>query len=153
MKTMLILLILMGMLLTLNGNFYAKEVSSKNEVDDILKFIKEGEPKEVSEGGILAIRAKQYEQKLILLIIIASATVLFLFLILLFIKYSKNFTAANIVNGGGLVLVIQAILFVVIASPTTEQLTSAIGALGAIAGYLFGRASRPSSEGIEQKEG
>jgi len=153
MRKMLIILISMAMLLTFNGSLYAKEVSSKKEVDDIWKFVKEGEPKEVSDGGIFALRAKQYEQKLILLVIIAAATVVFLFLILLFMKYSKNFTAANIVNGGGLVLVIQAILFVVIASPTTEQLTSAIGALGAIAGYLFGRATRQSSEGVEEKEG
>jgi len=67
-------------------------------------------------------------------------------------KFSKSFTATHIVNGGGLVLVIQAILFVAIASPTTEQLTSAIGALGAIAGYLFGRATTQNAEGVEQKE-
>jgi hypothetical protein len=67
-------------------------------------------------------------------------------------KYSTSFTVTNIVNGGGLVLVIQAILFVVIASPTTEQLTSAIGALGAIAGYLFGRATTQDAGGAEQRE-
>lgn len=152
MRMMLIILVSMAMLLTFYGSLYAQEVSPKKEVDDILKFVKEQEPKEVSDSGIFALRAIQYEQKLILLIIIAVSTVLFLFLILLFMKFSKNFTATNIVNGGGLVLVIQAILFVVIASPTTEQLTSAIGALGAIAGYLFGRATRQDLRRVEQKE-
>jgi hypothetical protein len=67
-------------------------------------------------------------------------------------NFSKTFTAANIVNRGGLVLVIQAILFVVIASPTTEQLTAAIGALRAIAGYLFGRATAQTAGAAEQRE-
>jgi len=35
----------------------------------------------------------------------------------------------------------------------TEQLTSAIGALGAIAGYLFGRATAQTAGGAEQREG
>jgi hypothetical protein len=152
MRTVLIILISMAMLLAFYGNLYAPEVSSKKEIDDVLKFVKEKEPKEVPDSGLYALRAIQYQQKLILLVIIAAATVLFLFLILLFMKYSKNFTATNIVNGGGLVLVVQAILFVVIASPTTEQLTSAIGALGAIAGYLFGRATRQDLGTVEQKE-
>jgi len=49
-------------------------------------------------------------------------------------------------------LVIQAILFMAMASLTSEQLTSAIGALGAIAGYLFGRATKQDSARFEQKE-
>ncbi len=152
MRIMLIILISIAMLLPFCGNLYAQEVPSKKAIDDVLKFVKEKEPKEVSGSGLYALRAIQYQQKLILLVIIAAATVLFLFLILLFMKYSRNFTAANIVNGGGLVLVVQAILFVVVASPTTEQLTSAIGVLGAIAGYLFGRTTRQDLGRVEQKE-
>jgi amino acid transporter len=148
---MLILLISMAVVLTVYGSFYAQEASPKKEVDDVLQFVKEQEPKEVSDSGLYELRAIQYQQKLILLVIIAASTVLFLFLILLFMKFSKTFTATNIVNGGGLVLVIQAILFVVIASPTTEQLTSAIGALGAIAGYLFGRATTQTAGAAEQQ--
>lgn len=151
MRIMLILLASMAVILTFYGSLCAQEASPNKGIDDVLKFVKEKEPQEVSESGLYGLRAIQYQQKLILLVIIAASTVLFLFLILLFMKFSKSFTATNIVNGGGLVLVVQAILFVVIASPTTEQLTSAIGALGAIAGYLFGRATTQNGGGAEQK--
>jgi hypothetical protein len=100
MRMMLILLISMAVVLTVYGSFYAQEASPKKEVDDVLQFVKEQEPKEVSDSGLYELRAIQYQQKLILLVIIAASTVLFLFLILLFMKFSKTFTATNIVNGG-----------------------------------------------------
>ncbi len=88
-------------------------------------------------------RAMQEKHKIYLLLGLLVVTPIFLFLELCYIKNTAH-TAENVVNGTGLVLIIQATLLVVIASPTTEQLTAAIGVLGAIAGYLFGSTRRQS---------
>ncbi len=84
-------------------------------------------------------RTLQEKNKVILLVAMSVTTVFFMLLTLYFIYRVKNYTPSDIVHGTGLVLVIQAILFVVVFSPTSEQLTASIGALGAIAGYLFGK--------------
>jgi hypothetical protein len=73
-----------------------------------------------------------------LLICTVGVTPIFLFLVLFFIKRSGNFDPEHIIHGSALVLVIQATIFLVVASATNEQLTGGIGVLGAIAGYLFG---------------
>lgn len=96
-------------------------------------------------------RVMQEKHKVYLLLGLLVVTPIFLFLELCYIK-STSYTAENVVNGTGLVLIIQATLLVVIASPTTEQLTAAIGVLGAIAGYLFG-STRRQSEARKQEEG
>ncbi len=90
-------------------------------------------------------RVMQEKHKVYLLLGLLVVTPIFLFLELCYIK-STSYTAENVVNGTGLVLIIQATLLVVIASPTSEQLTAAIGVLGAIAGYLFGSTRRQAEE-------
>ena len=73
-----------------------------------------------------------------LLICTVGVTPIFLFLVLFFIRRSGNYDPEHIIHGSALVLVIQATIFLVVASATNEQLTGGIGVLGAIAGYLFG---------------
>ena len=75
-----------------------------------------------------------------------AVTPVFLLILLFFIRKSKDYNEHAILHSSGLVLVIQATVIVVIASPTTEQLTAAIGVLAAIAGYLFGSAKRSKAE-------
>ena len=53
------------------------------------------------------------------------------------------------VNGSGLVLVIFATVLVVVLAKVDQQLTAATGILGAIAGYLFGKATKGAE--AEQK--
>jgi len=87
-------------------------------------------------------RKLQEIHRLYLLLGIIGATPVLLFLVLAYLKRSPRYSAQTVVNASGMVLVIQATIFVVMASPTTEQLTAAIGVLGAIAGYLFGAAQK-----------
>ncbi|HFQ90448.1 MAG TPA: hypothetical protein ENK27_10285 [Desulfobulbus sp.] len=97
-------------------------------------------------------RVMQEKHKVYLLLGLLVVTPIFLFLELCYIK-STSYTAENVVNGTGLVLIIQATLLVVIASPTSEQLTAAIGVLGAIAGYLFGSTRRQADTGRKEHAG
>jgi len=48
------------------------------------------------------------------------------------------------VNGSGLVLVIVATVLVMILAKADQQLATATGILGAIAGYLFGKTTKNS---------
>ncbi len=95
-------------------------------------------------------RFLQENNRLYLIFSVMGVTPLFLIIILFFISRSKLYSAESIVHGSGLVLVIQATLLVVIAAPTTEQLTAAIGVIGAIAGYLFGSTKGSLKSGLDQ---
>lgn len=75
-----------------------------------------------------------------LIVALIVMTPIFLMILLYFIRKSNEYTEHAIIHASGLVLVIQSTTIVVIAAPTTEQLTAAIGVLAAIAGYLFGAA-------------
>ena len=91
-------------------------------------------------------RETQEHNRFYLLIALLVVMPLSLLLVLWFIRNSKDYSEKSVINASGLVLVIQATTIVVIASPTTEQLTAAIGVLGAIAGYLFGSARTSHEE-------
>lgn len=91
-------------------------------------------------------RQMQEMHRFYLITAMIAVTPIFLLILLHFIRQSKDYNENAIIHSSGLVLVIQATIIVVLASPTTEQLTAAIGVLAAIAGYLFGSAKRTKSE-------
>ncbi len=97
-------------------------------------------------------RLQQEENRFYLIVMITLVTPVILMILLHYVRSSRSFTDQAIMHTSGLVLVIQATTVVVLASTTTEQLSTAIGVLAAIAGYLFGAArnrkedSKPGSE-------
>ncbi len=120
--------------------------SSTSKIDKILNQAKKNKAESVqtveAEASAPLFRMLQEKNKMILLVCIIIMTPIFLYLVLTHIKNSNNYASDHVVHGSALVLVIQATTFIVVASPTSEQLTAAIGVLGAIAGYLFGSATR-----------
>jgi len=72
-------------------------------------------------------RKIQEDHKFYLLAALIAVTPLFLWILLYYIRITKNFTEQAVIHASGLVLIIQATTIVVIASPTTEQLTAATG--------------------------
>ena len=154
-----VLLILISLVVffspSVNGAEKGKPAGSQ-EVDDILKNLQMKAPLPAADDKQfrheIEYRTLQEKNKVTLLEIIVGTAVFILLLTLYFISRVKNYTASDIVHGTGLVLVIHAILFVVVFSPTSEQLTASIGALGAIAGYLFGKvASTPPGKSDNQE--
>lgn len=91
---------------------------------------------------------EEESNRLILAIAVMGTGLFALFLVL---SYLKSIGAAQeaVVTGSGLVLVVFATVLIVILVKRDEQLTAATGILGAIAGYLFGKAAKGS--GGEQK--
>lgn len=81
---------------------------------------------------------------------ILSATAIISLLIVLWFITNTNYSANHIVNASGLVLIIFGTINLVILARADEQLTAAIGIMGAIAGYLFGTMRR--GDGGEKQE-
>jgi len=140
-------LLFFALLFTVCGIYNFSDAQDEQQViTDMIASIDAGKPVDgqPEAGGISAgeFRALQETHKLYLLIGIIAGTPFLLLLTLFFIRNSSYSSATNIVNGAGLVLVIQATVFIAVYAPTTEQLTAPIGILGAITGYLFGQADR-----------
>ena len=91
-------------------------------------------------------RLLQEKHKLYLLLGIIVFTPIFLWLVLTYIRKCDSLNSEGVVHASGLVLIVQSTTFIVIAAPTSEQLTAAIGVLAAIAGYLFGSSSKRKNE-------
>ena len=96
-------------------------------------------------------RLMQERHKLYLLVGILIFTPIFLWLVLIYVRKSDSMDTEAVVHASGLVLIIQSTTFIVIAAPTSEQLTAAIGVLAAIAGYLFGTSSKKKQEKEKEK--
>ena len=71
------------------------------------------------------------------IILLSAVALISLFVVLNFLK-NHGQCPRDIVNAAGLILIIFGTIILVLVVDTTEQLTAAIGVLGAIAGYLFG---------------
>jgi len=67
--------------------------------------------------------------------------------VLLFIRKTGSYSAANIINASGLILIIFGTIFLVILSDAESQLSTGIGVMGAIAGYLFGKLQSGEGQG------
>lgn len=70
------------------------------------------------------------------IVLLSGLCISSLTIILSFLKH-KDHSAKDIVNAAGLTLIIFGTIILVMVVSTSEQLTAAIGILGAIAGYLF----------------
>ena len=96
-------------------------------------------------------RMAEESNRLILALSVMGAGILSLLLVLAFLK-SRGTAPETMVTGSGLVLVVFATVLIVILVKRDEQLTAATGILGAIAGYLFGKATKDTSTPNDSKQ-
>lgn len=87
-------------------------------------------------------RLTQERSKLTAIVCVILAALLALGMILFVLVRRPQTSPTDIVHGSGLVLVVFATVLVVTMAETEQQLTAAIGILGAIVGYLFGATAR-----------
>ncbi|VAW67003.1 hypothetical protein MNBD_GAMMA09-1461 [hydrothermal vent metagenome] len=88
------------------------------------------------------------------ILLLSSLCIASLIIVLTFIRMNSGpCTSRDIVNASGLILIIFGTIILVLVVNTSEQLTAAIGILGAIAGYLFrsvqGGGSAESNEEVK----
>lgn len=126
---------------TTDANTLLQEIQTAAPKSD--RSIREsGEPS--SDYGIF--RAEEEKSRRLEVLSLIAAALISLLIVLRYLTRNGACNAATIVNGSGMVLVIYATILVVIIARAEQQLTAAIGILGAIVGYLFGATTRSSSE-------
>jgi flagellar hook-basal body complex protein FliE len=91
-------------------------------------------------------RMRQEDDKLYEVIILSALALVSLFIVLRFITAKATYSASHIVSATGLIFIIFGTILLVIMADTEQQLTAAIGILGAVAGYLFGSIHRGKSD-------
>lgn len=84
------------------------------------------------------LRLEQERNKLIEVVILCLLTLISLVIVLSFLAKSPGFSSSDMVNATGLIFIISGTIILVIMADTEQQLTAAMGILGAVAGYLFG---------------
>lgn len=90
-------------------------------------------------------RMTQNRYKLYECIALAASVVISLVIVLTFIRKNEAL-ASHIVHASGLVFIIFGTIFLVILAGAESQLTAAMGIMGAIAGYLFGKLNTSDSK-------
>ncbi len=85
-------------------------------------------------------------------IVLACLSVISLLIVLHYLKLRQDAAPRDFVSAAGLSMIIFGTIILVLIVDTSEQLTAAIGILGAIAGYLFRTAQEGSREKNLQQE-
>ena len=106
---------------------------------------------DASTNGVAMLKASanpaQVENEFYYVIILALLCLVSLSIVLTFLtKLKQDVQPRDIVSGAGLILIVFGTIILVLIVDTSEQLTAAIGILGAIAGYLF----RSTQEGSKK---
>jgi drug/metabolite transporter superfamily protein YnfA len=95
-------------------------------------------------------RMQQQKDKLWFAVVLGTIAVAAHLIVLVFL-YKQ--APGHIVGATGLVYIVFGTILLVVIANTEAQLTAAIGVLGAIAGYLFGRLQERSQEGQSAANG
>ena len=99
-------------------------------------------------------RMREEDNKLYEILILSALALLSLFIVLRFItrKPETNYSATDIVNATGLIFIIFGTILLVIMADTDQQLTAAIGIMGAVAGYIFGAIKQKTGASPDQPD-
>lgn len=135
--------------------FAAAVPAAEQAPASILEQIRQSAPPAQAEAPAVENAADEYgaykiEEEIsrrTLILALIAAGIVSLVIVLWFLKLIGTKEASTMVNASGLVLVVYATILVVMIAKAEQQLTAAIGILGAIAGYLFGTATRPGAGG------
>jgi uncharacterized membrane protein len=82
-------------------------------------------------------KMRQESNKVYEIIILSLLALISLFLVLRFLTAKTPNAGPHIVNATGLICIIFGTILLVIMAQSDQQLTAAVGILGAVAGYLF----------------
>jgi len=98
------------------------------------------------------LRLEQERNKLIEVVILCLLTLISLVIVLSFLAKSPGFSSSDMVNATGLIFIISGTIILVIMADTEQQLTAAMGILGAVAGYLFGTMRKGETKDVKQAQ-
>ena len=89
----------------------------------------------------LVVEARKHEETIHFyeILVISIVAVLSLIVALWFLTRKPEYSSSDIVHATGLIFIVYGTVFLSLTATTDQQLTAAIGVLGAVAGYLFGK--------------
>jgi uncharacterized membrane protein len=156
MKTKNKLIFIFVIIFVVSGISLFSENSNQQSVDDMIKQIEnitndlENTNAESTDNVSAILKHIETQQKyrlyIILMIVASTIVILVVLLFLTMNKEVKCLNSNNILNIIGLVLIIQGTILALVATNSTEQLTPAIGIIGAVAGYIFGSSKIKQNE-------
>lgn len=80
---------------------------------------------------------KRENNKVYEIVILGIVALVSLFMVLRFLTAKTTNSGPHIVNATGLICIIFGTIMLVLMAQSDQQLTAAVGILGAVAGYLF----------------
>ncbi|SER08282.1 hypothetical protein SAMN05421690_10083 [Nitrosomonas sp. Nm51] len=139
-----------------NGAAELEDLAFDRVFDKII--LEESTPAAGTPDSVNSIRHVRVVNEFYYVIILSVMCLLSLSIVLYFLlKLKKDAQPNDIVSGAGLILIVFGTIILVLIVDTSEQLTAAIGILGAIAGYLFrtaqenGQPSQPNVKTTVEK--
>ncbi len=106
---------------------------------------------EISQRN-MAFAMSQLDSEFWYVIMLGAMCVATLLIALAFLARKESYSSKDLVNVIGLTLIIYSTIILVLVVRTSEQLTAAIGILGAIAGYLFRSVQESARENQQAKK-
>ncbi|HGX92888.1 MAG TPA: hypothetical protein ENK35_06185 [Candidatus Tenderia sp.] len=100
----------------------------------------------------MAFAMSQLDSEFWYVTMLGAMCVVTLLISLAFLARKEHYASKDLVNVIGLTLIIYGTIILVLVVQTSEQLTAAIGILGAIAGYLFRSVQESAREGSLAKK-
>jgi len=102
---------------------------------------------------VSSVKHLRIENEFYYVIILASLCIISLSIVMFFlVRIKQDVKARDIVSSAGLIIIVFGTIILVLIVDTSEQLTAAIGILGAIAGYLFRTAQEDNNEPKVERE-
>jgi uncharacterized membrane protein HdeD (DUF308 family) len=153
-KTLQIICVLLGLALLVPGAAANEdEFSYENaQTKSVELRAQEPPPDKLLDQLVIEYRNKEREANQRSFLVVTGAMIVALLLALIAIHKSGNRSAEPVVMTSGLILIVYGALAVTLVATTHEQLTTPIGVLGAMAGYLFGRSSLRRGEGAKSDD-
>ncbi len=106
---------------------------------------------EISQRN-MAFAMSQLDSEFWYVTMLGSMCVITLLIALFFLARKESYTSKDLVNVIGLTLIIYSTIILVLVVRTSEQLTAAIGILGAIAGYLFRSVQESARDNLKTRK-
>jgi hypothetical protein len=97
-------------------------------------------------------RLKEEQNEIIEVAFVSVLALSSLIICLFYLRHTPGFNADQVVNITGLIFIISGTIILVLMAKTEQQLTAAIGILGAVAGYLFGTLRRDEKRAPKRED-
>jgi hypothetical protein len=125
-----------------------KQLEAAGSYDSAVRASTEAPPPNGGPSQLQSLQAKadqltheykmqQEANKIYEIVILSVLALLSLFLVLRFLTTRAGYSPTQVVNATGLICIIFGTILLVIMAQSDQQLTAAVGILGAVAGYLF----------------